>query len=316
MGKYIGKQHNVVSILVALFEPNLVWLEQLLWSIRRQTYQNYEMLFMDDGSRQVKYAEIENTIRKVFGKRAGVVLKRSVHNQGSNKTFEKLAVLAEGEYLAFCDQDDIWEVDKLQRLVNEIRQKDAVLAYSDMSVIDEYGRMVYPGLRHMRINLKYVSGRDLTAKYIMDNCTAACSMLVRKDAVLRAVPFYEGTYCDQWICASAAADGTIAFVDLPLVRYRRHGGNQTGTLRHIDSRQNYYNRRILSACSMVLELKKRGIHYKYEAEIEAFVSARKRKDILGIWKYRKCSRKYAYFDILILCLPDRLVKRMLKILQK
>lgn len=74
----------------------------------------------------------------------------------------------------------------------------------------------------------------------------------------RAMPFYEGVYCDQWICALAAAFGTVAFVDLPLVRYRRHSDNQTGTLRQIQSRQDYYDKRVLPAYGLVLEMKKEG----------------------------------------------------------
>lgn len=298
------KNRKAVSVLIAVYEPNLKWFGQLLRSIRSQSFQDFEVLIMDDGSVHVSYEDIKKNVSRVFGSSSYVTVFRSSRNEGSNKTFEKLARLAGGEYVAFCDQDDIWEKEKLQMLVAEIRHRKAVIAYSDMSVIDQNGHMLYSSLRSLRIHMEFVSGRNLSAKYVMDNCTASCSMLVRTEAVRKAMPFFDGTYCDQWICAVAAADGAITFVDLPLVRYRRHDRNQTGTLSSIHSRQDYYDRRVLPACGLVKEMKKRGIHYKYEADIQAFAKARKKKDISGIWKYRRFNRKYAYFDILILCLPD------------
>lgn len=311
----MDKHYKTVSVLIAVFEPNLVWFGQLLRSIQRQSFQDYEVLIMDDGSVQVEYADIVKTVDQVFGKQKRVSVMRSDRNEGSDKTFEKLVLLAHGEFVAFCDQDDIWETQKLWRLVAKIRRSGAVLAYSDMSVMNQNGRLVYPSLRSLRVCLNYVSGSHLTAMYVMENCTASCSMLVRREYVQRAMPFYEGVYCDQWICALAAAFGTVAFVDLPLVRYRRHSDNQTGTLRQIQSRQDYYDKRVLPAYGLVLEMKKRGIHYKYETDIQAFVRARKNMDIPRIWKYRKYNKKYAYFDIFMFCMPKSLVRWLFKILQ-
>lgn len=297
-----------VSVLIAVYEPDLVWLEELLRSVAVQSYQDFEVRVLDDCSLKVDYSEIRGMCRRIFGNKEHVFIGRNEKNIGSDQTFEKLARCAQGKYLAFCDQDDIWEPQKLERLVNALEEEQAVLAYSDMSVMDGRGLIQYGSLRQMRPGLVFVHGRDRTACYIMDNCTAACSMLVRASAVHRAFPFPKGIYCDQWIAACAAAQGKIVFLAEPLVRYRRHGGNQTASFGQMTGKKDYFRERVLASCRFAEELRRRGIHYKYEKEIHQYAEARRHRDLRGIWKYRRFSRKAAFLDMMMLCLPDFLVK--------
>ncbi len=304
-----------VSILIAVYNPNLEWLKQQLQSIEHQTFRNYEVIVMDDGSDRVSFLEIQKAVRTSIRKHKKVSIYQSLRNEGSDRTFEKLTLLAQGDYIAFCDQDDVWEKEKLAQLIAAAKRENAVMAYSDMSVIDENGVQIYSSLRKMRKGLEYVHGRNVTAKYLAVNCTAGCSMLVRADLLKKAVPFSRQTYCDQWIAACVSAYGKVAFVNRPLVRYRRHGGNQTGSLERIWDRKNYDRERILPMCALVEEMKDRKIHFFQEEEVMAFAKARKNKDIRQIWKYRKFCRKYAYFDLVMICMPEIIVNLLLKVLQ-
>ena len=63
------------------------------------------------------------------------------------------------------------------------------------------------------------------------------------------------------------------------------------------------------------ELKNRGITYWQQQEAQAFGKARKNKDIRGIWKYRRINRKYAYFDILMILMPDAAVRVLFSIIK-
>lgn len=305
----------MVSVLIALYNPNLVWLRHLLRSIARQTYQNFEVLLLDDASENVSFRDIQKAAAACIQSKY-VSVSQNGHNEGSNKTFEKLAALAHGDYLAFCDQDDIWERDKIEKLLDALKREHAVMAYSDMSVIDEKGNVIYKSLRNMRKGLKFVHGSAATAYYLADNCSAGCSMLVQADVLKKAVPFSEKVYCDQWIAACVSAYGRIAFVRKPLVRYRRHEGNQTNCLWDIKSKQDYYEKRISPMCMLVEEMKDRDIHYKDESQMFAFAHARKNRNVFQIWKYRRFNRKYAYFDLLIICLPETLVRILIHICKK
>ncbi len=306
---------GTVSVLVALYNPNLKWLEELLHSIQRQTYVPYEVLLMDDGSRPELFPEILKVIEKVMDRQKQAFVYRNSQNEGSNRTFEKLVLLAKGAYIAFCDQDDIWEKDKLEKLVEAVRKENAVLSYSDLSVMDEDGNIWCQSLRRLRKGLRFVHGNDKTTAYLAENCSLGCSMLARTDLVKRSIPFSRYTYCDQWVAAYLSAYGRIAFVNKPLVRYRRHGANQTGTLMQIQNKRDYYKKRVLPMVRLTQELKNRGITYWQQQEAQAFGKARKNKDIRGIWKYRRINRKYAYFDILMILMPDAAVRVLFSIIK-
>lgn len=321
MGRFAKRNKNsmdnhgriAVSVLVAVYEPNLIWLEALLRSVEAQSFCDFEVRVLDDCSKKPGFAQIQNVCRCVFGSRKNRYISQNEENIGSNRTFEKLSQFAQGRYLAFCDQDDVWEPYKLERLFQAAEKNHAVMAYSDMTVIDGSGRRLYDSLKKMRPGLVFAHGRNQAARYIMDNCTAACSMLVRAAAVRRAVPFPAGFYCDQWIAACAAAWGKIVFVEEPLVRYRRHGSNQTASLARIKGKKDYYDQRVIPAGCFTYEMQQRGIHYKWEKEMQQFVEARQERNLAGIWKYRKFGRKYAFLDIAMLCLPEFLIKGMLSV---
>ncbi len=308
-----------VSVLVALYEPDVVWLEEQLVSVAEQSFQDFEVRILDDASSDAGFAAAKEVCSRVFGDRKHVFIRHKEKNTGSDQTFEQLAKDARGSYLAFCDQDDIWEPQKLERLVRAAERSRAVLVYSDMSVIRPGGELQYHSLRQLRPGLVFVQGKGRTAYYVMDNCTAACSMLVTKAAADQAMPFPRGICCDQWIAACAAAQGKIVFLDEPLVRYRRHKTNQTVSLGRIKGKEDYYRLRVLPALRLAARLRRRGIHFPYETEVLRCVEARRRKDLRGIWKYRRFSRRYALLDLMMLCLPDVMVRGLIclwKIYQK
>ena len=66
---------------------------------------------------------------------------------GSNGTFELLTRDAEGELFAYCDQDDVWLPEKLTVLQAAMERERAVLAYSDVSAVDDEGKLLARSLR-------------------------------------------------------------------------------------------------------------------------------------------------------------------------
>lgn len=64
---------------------------------------------------------------------------RGKTNEGSNKAFEELTKIGNGEFFAYCDQDDIWEKDKISIIMDGFKEDDVTLVCSDLSIIDENG---------------------------------------------------------------------------------------------------------------------------------------------------------------------------------
>ena len=122
----------MISIIAPVYQSER-YLEILINSIINQTYLDWELLLIDDGSTDGSaeicdtYAQKDNRIRVVHKANGGVASAR-------NKAME----MAGGEYLAFADSDDWVEPDWLERLYTTAREQEA-----DIVVCDFYERALY-----------------------------------------------------------------------------------------------------------------------------------------------------------------------------
>lgn len=298
---------SLVSILLAVYKPNEAWFIEQLVSLNNQTYESIELLVYDD----CPESPVNEEILKKYITRFKYTLLRGKRNQGSNKAFEELTKVAKGEFVAYCDQDDIWEKDKIGLLVNILKKEESVLVYSDMSVIDKDSKVSYDTLRQARPRLKYLYGENLFDKFFFSNWIAGCSMLLDRELAQKCIPFSSVTVHDQWICLIASFYGKISFVDKPLVKYRIHGNNQTGILAGVYTKKDYYNIRLIPLKQRINEIKK-FIDYAYLKDIIKFYEARVDRNIFGILKYRYLSEKEAYFEVMVKYMPNWLFKILIK----
>lgn len=299
----------LVSVVMAVYNPNRKWFQELLDSVMGQTYNNLELVVRDDYSTDITVDEIKRAIDFNDSKIKYRIFQNR-ENIGSNKTFELLIKEAKGEYIVFCDQDDVWEKDKIERLYNEIINNDAVMSYSDASIIDIHGEIVYNSLRELRKRIEYVEGYNLTSNYLFANCTAGCTMMIRADIAKIAGKIPLDTYWDHWICLIASLEGKIVFVDKQLIRYRQHNNNQSGVMAGINNKDDYYRLRVIAAYKREEELIKRGYMYCGQDDDCKFIVARKKRNILGIIRFRHLCKKEAYFEILIKYLPEWIFRKV------
>lgn len=304
----MGIDKPLISILMAVYEPRMDWLRQQLVSLNEQTYPNLRLYIRDDCSPTVPYEQIQSCVRDCIT-RFPYVITRNERNLGSNATFELLTKEAEGDLFAYCDQDDVWLPEKLAVLQEAMERERAVLAYSDVSAVDDEGKLLARSLRELRPRLTYLEGSDLAPKLFFRNCVAGCAMLVNSNIAKRAIPFPRQTVCDHWIALLAATEGTVAFVPDQLVRYRQHKRNQTGVLAGVSDKQSYLRYK-------VAPLEERLTCYRQhtvpQEEIEAFVRARIDGRIIMIWKYRALAPHEAEFEIAAHLLPDGFISWMLR----
>jgi len=298
----------LISVLMAVYEPRMDWLRQQLVSLNEQTYPNLRLYIREDCSPTVPYEQIQSCVQDCIT-RFPYVITRNEKNLGSNATFELLTKEAEGDLFAYCDQDDVWLPEKLTVLQEAMEREQAVLAYSDVSAVDDEGKLLARSLRELRPRLTYLEGSNLAPKLFFRNCVAGCAMLVNSNIAERAIPFPRQTVCDHWIALLAATEGTVAFVPDQLVRYRQHKHNQTGVLAGVSDKQSYLRYK-------VAPLEERLTCYRQhtvpQEEIEAFARARIDGRIIMIWKYRALAPHEAEFEIAAHLLPDGLISWMLR----
>ena len=235
-----------VDILLATYKPNPIFLDLQLESLNNQNYPDLFLQVRDDSADDQYYAMIETALAlKITA--FSYELKRNEKNIGSNSTFERLTLDAQGDWLAYCDQDDDWLPTKIATLVTLANQANAVLAYSDLAIIDAKNHQTHTSFRAMNPRLKHVQGSGLFDFFLRRNSVTGCTMLVRLDIAHKALPFEKKFYVhDHWLALVASSLGIIAYHADPLIRYRIHDNNQIGNsiLQGISDRDDYIRIRI------------------------------------------------------------------------
>ena len=118
----------LVSIVIPTYE-NFEGLLGALESIYSQTYENYEIIVINDGSSDKRYKEYK------FDKDIKLVslAKNSVEEKGyfSDSIRNEGIKIANGKYIAFLDDDDYWLQDKLERQINILETSEHRMACSE-----------------------------------------------------------------------------------------------------------------------------------------------------------------------------------------
>ncbi len=314
----IGKPR--IAILMAVYDPRMDWLREQLLSLNAQTYPNLMLYVRDDCSPTVPYEDIQQCVRECITN-FPYVMTRNERNLGSNLTFQQLTQEAEGVYFAYCDQDDIWLPEKLT-VLEEISKSGALLVCSDMYVIDGEGKQIADHINAVR-HQKFQSGTGLAKDLLFRNFVTGCTMLVESQAAKKAVPFCPYLVHDQYIALCAARDGKIISLPLPLIRYRIHGGNQTGILAGVTDKKSYYQIRIIGSLQRMKWL---NDHISGTDEITAkrlqdglkWAKARKQHwnhqgGMLTIWRLYQFGPLTTLFETVAPYLPNRIFQWVIRI---
>lgn len=192
------------------------YLKEQLDSILNQSYNNFELLIQDDCSTD-STVEILNSYKNKMNMKIFV----NETNLGYIKNFEKITKKAEGDFIALCDQDDIWEEDKIELLLNNIGESS--LIYSDSLLVNNSGNSLNIKFSHSLKNNFISTNNPLT--FINDNCVSAHAMLFKKELLKYIFPFPKNVFFDAWIAANAASFNGIKYLDKCLVKYRQHDSN-------------------------------------------------------------------------------------------
>ena len=202
----------------------------LLETLCTQTFTTFTLLTRDDGSS-------DDTIQGMssFSSRLNIVRIENPDrkNLGVIKSFELLISRSSAELLFFCDQDDLWNPDKIERMVRTYQRKKAqgepgaLLLFSDLSLIDENDVPAGDSLQE----INSVNTACISDPYYLSfkNPSPGCAMAVSRSLALAALPFTRETFMhDWWMMIDASLRGSIVFLNEPLVRYRVHAGNTLG----------------------------------------------------------------------------------------
>jgi len=235
----------LVSVAMATYN-GAKYLREQLNSILLQTYPNLEIVITDDAS-----SDETLTILRDFAKSHNQIkIFRNRINQGLTPSFEQSIKNCRGEFIAISDQDDIWEINKIEILLNAMENEDAI--YSDSELIDHFGLSLNKRISSFANLKSFYSG----APFLMGIYLPGHSLMMQGDFARYILPMPKEMMYDRWISYCAAANNGIKYIHVPLVKYRQHNSKHFGfgmaknKKNHISKNQKFHIKLMeLQACA-------------------------------------------------------------------
>jgi len=225
----------LVSVILPVFNGRRFLLGAVR-SVFAQSLPPCELIVVDDGSTDGSLEELESLPAAPFPVR---VLRQA--NAGQSAARNAAARQAEGDFLAFLDQDDCWLPGHLEELLAPLVADPAVgWAYSDFDELDLDGNLVTraflqsAGLRHPKRSIY--------------ECVAGDLMVLPSASVLRRAAFEQAGGFDETLCGYEDDDLFVrffrlgwdhVFLDRPLLRFRIHANGSSASPRFLESRRRY-----------------------------------------------------------------------------
>lgn len=155
---------GLVSIITPSYNSAL-FIAETIESILSQTYPYWELLITDDCSTDHSVEIIERYIQKD----SRIRLFRLEKNRGAGVCRNRSISEARGRFIAFCDSDDRWCPEKLEKQLAFMLEKDCALSYTSYMTCDENGKVsniVVGKRRETYFSMRYDNGIGcLTAVY-------------------------------------------------------------------------------------------------------------------------------------------------------
>ena len=220
------KELPLVSIALCTYN-GARFLEQQLDTLTNQTYTNIEIIAVDDCSTDHTYQILINYASKF----PNLHLYKNESNLGLVKNFEHALDCCKGELIAFCDQDDLWDLKKIELQVAAIGNN--LMLYHDSELINEQNESLQVKMTDL---FNFYRGNEPEV-FLFSNCVSGHSMLFKKELIDEVRPLKKDTYHDWWIAYVATNLGTIDYLPQCLVKYRQHDDSDTDLLYRKDDKK-------------------------------------------------------------------------------
>ena len=128
---------NLVSIITPSYNSER-FIAECIESVIAQSYQNWEMIIVDDGSTDGSLEIIQQYVNRDYR----VIVIENRENLGASESRNIAIDSASGEYIAFLDSDDLWKSQKLEIQIELMESEGVALSYSNYDTIDENGYLI------------------------------------------------------------------------------------------------------------------------------------------------------------------------------
>lgn len=207
---------ELVSIIVPVYNVEK-YIEETISCVIAQTYEEWELLLIEDGSRDDTPQIIARCMAGQGGDRIRLI--RQPSNMGAAMARNRGLKEARGRYIAYLDADDLWVPTKLERELRFLREKNAAFVFTGYEFADEQGRGTGKVV-HVPATLNYRQALSNTT--IFTTTVMFDTAKIPKDQL--EMPVIKSEDTALWF--RVLRNGYTAYgLDENLVRYRRTGNS-------------------------------------------------------------------------------------------
>ncbi len=212
----------MISVIIPAYNSEN-YIEKAINSVLNQTYQNFEIIIINDGSTD----NTEEVIKQFTDSRIKYIYQA---NQGVSAARNKAIELSDGDYIAFLDADDVWHPEKLQIQLNCFKKNpDINLVYSNIKMIEES-----TDIEFIKNFDNFKTRKNLIKNLILTpfNCPSPSTVLLKKECLPEAGLFDKnltvGEDLDLWL--RIAVKNNFYCIKKPLATAIRRQNGITRTL--------------------------------------------------------------------------------------
>lgn len=265
----------LISIALATYNGEFYLREQLN-SILNQTFSDWELVVGDDGSTDSTL----DILKEYSQKDSRISFFKNSSNLGFKNNFGKIFSHCSGEFIACCDQDDIWTKDHLEFLLKNIGNNDCIGANAIIcnSNLKSTGKTT---LDSKHIERSYFDNSKLFVHECYYNLIQGTASLFKSSLLNQIMPFPNTiAHHDHWIALNASISSGCTYTPYEVLYYRTHENNAVGitkfSLRHslktlvniAKHRSSMYDSRL----AMLQELQSKNLLESQKTSIQAAMS--------------------------------------------
>ena len=211
----------MVDILMATYNGE-AFVEEQVRSIINQTYSSWRLLVHDDGSTD----QTLEILRRLAAEDARIVLiEDGIFHLGVARNFIHLVALATAPYCMFCDQDDIWLPNKVEKMLHAIEPLDQMLPQAlytnaylwnpERGILSDKNTLTYPTTIRQTL-------------FLNTGIQGAAAIFNRKMCEVMAQPLSYYAMHDHVLLLAGICFGQVHYLHESLMYYRQHEHNLTG----------------------------------------------------------------------------------------
>ncbi len=203
------QEEVMVSVIMPAFNAEQ-YIEESIASVLDQTFKKIELIVVNDCSTDSTLEIIKNLSLKD----ERIIVLDNSNNLGCANSRNKALLEAKGEYIAFCDSDDVWESEKIKKQLDHIKSTNADMVFTAYEMIDSFGTFIKSRSVKQEFTLE-----DL----LKENSVIFSTTLFKKEAI-EGICFDASWFHEDYVFLLECLKKNLKFVgiDETLVKYRVH----------------------------------------------------------------------------------------------